>query len=48
MIAKLQAAGMADKTERKIQNAIGGVKDTIKGKWVADPSVPSFVCALHR
>jgi uncharacterized protein YjbJ (UPF0337 family) len=30
--AKLQSEGMADKTEGKIQNAIGGFKDTIKGK----------------
>jgi uncharacterized protein YjbJ (UPF0337 family) len=30
--AKLQSEGMADKTEGKIQNAIGGLKDTIKGK----------------
>jgi uncharacterized protein YjbJ (UPF0337 family) len=30
--AKLQATGMADKTEGKVQNAIGGVKDTLKGK----------------
>ena len=30
--AKLQAAGMADKTEGKVQNAIGGVKDALKGK----------------
>ena len=29
---KLQAEGMADKTEGKVQNAIGGLKDTIKGK----------------
>jgi uncharacterized protein YjbJ (UPF0337 family) len=30
--AKLQAEGTADKTEGKVQNAIGGLKDTIKGK----------------
>jgi uncharacterized protein YjbJ (UPF0337 family) len=30
--AKLKATGMADKTEGKVQNAIGGVKDTLKGK----------------
>ena len=29
---KLQAEGMADKTEGKVQNAIGGLKDAIKGK----------------
>jgi uncharacterized protein YjbJ (UPF0337 family) len=28
--AKLQAEGMADQTEGKVQNAIGGLKDTIK------------------
>jgi uncharacterized protein YjbJ (UPF0337 family) len=30
--AKLRSEGMADKTEGKVQNAIGGLKDTIKGK----------------
>jgi len=30
--AKLQAEGMADQTEGKVQNAIGGLKDTIKRK----------------
>jgi uncharacterized protein YjbJ (UPF0337 family) len=30
--AKLQADGEADKTEGKIQNAIGGVKDALRGK----------------
>ncbi len=30
--AKLQAEGKADKTEGKIQNAVGGVKDTLRGK----------------
>jgi uncharacterized protein YjbJ (UPF0337 family) len=30
--AKLEAEGKADKTEGKVQNAIGGLKDTIKGK----------------
>ena len=30
--AKLQSEGMADKTEGKVQNAIGGLKDIIKGK----------------
>jgi uncharacterized protein YjbJ (UPF0337 family) len=27
---KLQAEGMADKTEGRVQNAIGGLKDIIK------------------
>jgi uncharacterized protein YjbJ (UPF0337 family) len=30
--SKLQAEGMAGKTEGKVQNAIGGLKDAIKGK----------------
>ena len=30
--AKLQADGKADKSEGKIQNAIGGVKDALRGK----------------
>ena len=30
--AKLQSEGIADKAEGKVQNAIGGLKDTIKGK----------------
>jgi uncharacterized protein YjbJ (UPF0337 family) len=30
--AKLEADGKADKIEGKVQNAIGGVKDTLKGK----------------
>jgi uncharacterized protein YjbJ (UPF0337 family) len=30
--AKLEAEGNADKTEGKVQNAIGGLKDTLKGK----------------
>ena len=30
--AKLESEGRADKIEGKIQNAIGGLKDTIKGK----------------
>ena len=30
--AKLQADGKADKTEGKIQNAIGSVKDVLRGK----------------
>jgi len=29
---KLQADGEADKTSGKIQNAIGGVKDALRGK----------------
>ena len=29
--AKLQAEGKADKFEGKIQNAVGGLKDEIKG-----------------
>ena len=29
---KLQADGKADKTGGKIQNAIGGVKDALRGK----------------
>ena len=29
--AKLQADGKSDKTEGKIQNAIGGLKDALKG-----------------
>ena len=29
---KMQSEGVADKTEGKVQNAIGGLKDTIKGK----------------
>ena len=28
--AKLQADGKADKAEGKVQNAVGGVKDTIR------------------
>ena len=28
--AKLQAAGKADKVEGKVQNAVGGLKDTLK------------------
>jgi uncharacterized protein YjbJ (UPF0337 family) len=28
--AKLQGKGKADKTEGKIQNAIGGMKDTVR------------------
>ena len=30
--AKLESAGKADKIEGKVQNAIGGLKDTLKGK----------------
>ncbi len=30
--AKLEAEGSADKIEGQVQNAIGGVKDTLKGK----------------
>ena len=30
--AKLEADGKADKMEGKVQNAIGGLKDTLKGK----------------
>jgi uncharacterized protein YjbJ (UPF0337 family) len=30
--AKLESEGKADKIEGKVQNAIGGIKDTIKGK----------------
>ena len=30
--AKLQAEGNADKIEGQVQNAVGGVKDTLKGK----------------
>jgi uncharacterized protein YjbJ (UPF0337 family) len=29
---KLETEGKADKIEGKVQNAIGGVKDTLKGK----------------
>ena len=29
---KLQADGKADKTAGKIQNAVGGVKDALRGK----------------
>jgi uncharacterized protein YjbJ (UPF0337 family) len=29
---KLEADGKADKTEGKVQNAIGGLKDTLRGK----------------
>jgi uncharacterized protein YjbJ (UPF0337 family) len=30
--AKLEAEGKSDKIEGKVQNAIGGLKDAIKGK----------------
>ena len=30
--AKLEGEGKADKTEGKIQNAFGSVKDTLRGK----------------
>ncbi len=30
--AKLRANGKADKTAGKIQNAVGGVKDALRGK----------------
>ena len=30
--AKLEAEGTADKAEGKVQNAIGGLKDALKGK----------------
>ena len=30
--AKLQADGKADKTAGKIQNAVGGLKDALRGK----------------
>ena len=30
--AKLQSQGKADKVEGKIQNAVGGLKDALKGK----------------
>ncbi len=30
--AKLETEGNADKIEGQVQNAIGGVKDTLKGK----------------
>ena len=29
---KLEAQGKADKIEGKVQNAVGGIKDTLKGK----------------
>jgi uncharacterized protein YjbJ (UPF0337 family) len=30
--AKLESEGKADKAAGKVQNAVGGVKDTLKGK----------------
>ena len=30
--AKLESEGKADKVEGKVQNTIGGLKDTLKGK----------------
>ena len=30
--AKLEGEGNADKTEGKVQNAVGGLKDALKGK----------------
>lgn len=30
--AKLETQGKADKIEGKVQNAVGGIKDTLKGK----------------
>ena len=30
--AKLESDGSADKIEGKVQNAIGGLKDTLRGK----------------
>ncbi len=30
--AKLESEGKADKLEGKIQNAVGGLKDTLRGK----------------
>ena len=30
--SKLKSEGKADKIEGKVQNAIGGLKDTLKGK----------------
>jgi uncharacterized protein YjbJ (UPF0337 family) len=29
---KLEAEGKADKAAGKVQNAVGGIKDTLKGK----------------
>ena len=30
--AKIESDGKAEKVEGKIQNAVGGIKDTLKGK----------------
>ncbi|MFY9643525.1 MAG: CsbD family protein [Rhodomicrobium sp.] len=30
--AKLESEGKADKVEGKVQNAVGGLKDTLRGK----------------
>lgn len=30
--AKLEAQGKADQIEGKVQNAVGGIKDTLRGK----------------
>jgi uncharacterized protein YjbJ (UPF0337 family) len=30
--AKLESEGKSDKVEGKVQNAIGGLKDTVRGK----------------
>ena len=30
--AKLESRGKADKIEGKVQNAVGGLKDTLRGK----------------
>jgi uncharacterized protein YjbJ (UPF0337 family) len=30
--AKLESEGKADKLEGKVQNVVGGIKDTLKGK----------------
>jgi uncharacterized protein YjbJ (UPF0337 family) len=30
--ARMEAQGKADKIEGKVQNAVGGIKDTLKGK----------------
>ena len=30
--AKLQSEGKADKVEGKVQNAVGGLKDSLRGK----------------
>jgi uncharacterized protein YjbJ (UPF0337 family) len=30
--AKVESEGKAEKAEEKVQNAVGGIKDTLKGK----------------